>query len=335
VPHSWQQPGGRRVLPDSHSLSEHPAGTTRRLGGRSARLYYDLMRLSRGPAAAVVASIALLHVHPALATDKLACVSQAEEGQRLRKERKLVAAHDRFLACSTADCPEIVTADCTRWLGEVERGLASVIVKAEDARRQPLTDVRVLLDGSLLTERPTSTPILVDPGVHVVRYERDESPPLEEHIELSEGERGRVLYAQFPDVAAASQTPPQPNGARPVRESAPAPADPAEASQSEPGLPTSFWVLGGLAVVGASSFAAFGLWGQNDEANLMHECAPYCSQSQVAPPRTKYIIADVSLAIAILAAGGALWVAIANQNSTAHVQAGTQHLSFDPTGLRW
>jgi hypothetical protein len=281
-----------------------------------------------------VAVIGLLASRPALAADKLACVSQAEEGQRLRKERKLVAAHDRFLACSTADCPEVVTADCTRWLGEVERSLASVIVKAEDAHRQPLSDVRVFLDGSLLTDRSTSTPILVDPGVHLVRYERDGSAPLEEHIELSEAERGRVLYAQFPDDAA-SQTSPQPVGPRPAREPAPAPADPVESSPSEPGLPPSWWVVGGVGAAGAASFAVFGLWGQSDQTTLTHQCAPYCSQSQVAPVRTKFIVADVSLAVAILSLGGALWIGLVEQGSSAHVHAGSQHVSYDAAGLHW
>jgi hypothetical protein len=292
------------------------------------------MRLSRTPAAAVVAWIALLYPRNAVATDKLACVSQAEEGQRLRKERRLVAAHDRFLACSTADCPEVVTADCTRWLGEVERSLASVIVKAEDTHRQPLADVRVLLDGSLLTDRPTSTPILVDPGVHVVRYERDASPPLEEHIELSEGERGRVLYAQFPDETAPLQTPPPPPGPRPVREPA-SPSDPVESAPGEPGLPPSFWLLGGIGVASAASFAVFGLWGQNDQATLRPQCAPYCTPSQVAPIRTKFIIADVSLAVAILSVGGALWIALVEQGSSAHGHGSTPRVSYDAAGLQW
>src|SRR5882672_2346055 len=80
---------------------------------------------------------------PAFAIDKVACVDAAEAGQRLRKEGQLVAARDRLVVCASPECPEVVSQDCTGWLGLVQRSLASVIVKAFGVRGEPLSDVGV------------------------------------------------------------------------------------------------------------------------------------------------------------------------------------------------
>src|SRR5512142_876256 len=71
-------------------------------------------------------------VQPAHAGDKAACAAAAEVGQRLFKSHKLVAAREQLLACSSKECPDVISQDCTQWLGEVERSVASVVLKPID-----------------------------------------------------------------------------------------------------------------------------------------------------------------------------------------------------------
>ena len=65
-------------------------------------------------------------------------------------------------------------------------------------------------------------------------------------------------------------------------------------------------MLGGVAAAGAISFAVFGIMGRN-----VQSCAPNCAQSQVNDLRRDYVIADVSWITGLVAAGFALYFALA------------------------
>jgi hypothetical protein len=225
---------------------------------------------------------------PALAIEKAACVTAADEGQRLRKNHKLVEARAQFLVCASGDCPTVVSQDCVQWLGSVERSLASVVVRAHDSSGTELADVRVLVDGTLLTEHPTTTPIEVDPGPHVVRYEAKGFEPVEEQIVLAEGDRGHMLGGELH----------------------PSPAVQPPATARGGGIPVVAWALGGLSVVGVGSFVTFAAMGQSEQNSLRSTCAPYCSPSQIAPLQTKFTVANVSLVVGAVALGAGVTIAL-------------------------
>jgi hypothetical protein len=231
------------------------------------------------------------------AIDKTACVVAADNGQRLRKNHKLVASRAEFLVCAQAECPGIVSQDCVQWLGSVERSLASVIVRAHDTRGTEVADLRVSLDGSLLTAHPTTAPIEVDPGEHVVLYEGRGFLPVTERITLREGEREHVLSVELLEQAPSTPA-----------------APPSEPQPTEAGgrIPIMAWALGGVGVVGIGSFVAFGLAGQSQQADLRDSCAPTCTHSQVSPVQTKFAVANVSLAIGVVALGAGVVLAIVN-----------------------
>src|SRR5215472_11973757 len=97
-------------------------------------------RIRRALCALVAASVTTWSL-PAGAVDKAACVDAAETGQRLRKEGRLISARDSLLVCASPECPEVVSQDCTGWLGEVQRRLGSVVVRARDPHGETLSDV--------------------------------------------------------------------------------------------------------------------------------------------------------------------------------------------------
>jgi hypothetical protein len=55
-------------------------------------------------------------------------------------------------------------------------------------------------------------------------------------------------------------------------------------------------------VAGVAGFAAFGISGQQKKKGLESSCRPVCSDSQIQPVRTQFLLADVSLGIAIVSA---------------------------------
>ena len=68
--------------------------------------------------------------------------------------------------------------------------------------------------------------------------------------------------------------------------------------------------LAGLGVVALGSFAVFGLQGRADAADLRAGCGATasCTDDQVGAVRSKYLIADISLGVGIVALGAATLV---------------------------
>jgi hypothetical protein len=265
---------------------------------------------TRAALCTLIATSSLAWTGPTLAIEKVACVEAAEAGQRLRKQGQLVEARERLLVCASPDCPDVVSQDCTGWLGEVQRSLSSVSVKAHTPRGEPLSDVAVFLDGVERPERAPTAMIDVDPGDHVLRCERAGFKPAELRARLSEGERGREIECQL--VPLAQPTPEDARG----RVDADLFKAPPEAPASRGGaLPWGVWPLGGLGVVGVAGFASFGLLGQAQQNALLNgpagtRCAPYCTPGEVEPVRTKFLIADVSLGVGLAALTAAAIVAL-------------------------
>jgi hypothetical protein len=254
---------------------------------------------------------------PAGAVDKAACVDAAEAGQRLRKEGRLISARDSLLVCASPECPEIVSKDCTGWLGEVQRRLASVVVRARDTHGEPLGDVVVSLDGATLTERAPTAAIELDPGDHVFRCERAGFEVAQQHARLAEGERGREVVCEMKSLAPPATT---------LTETASPVEGPGSMAPHPASIPWTVWALGGLGVAGLGGFAVFGLWGRNDENNAARPqpagCKPDCTADQVDPIRTKYIVADVSLAVGLVALGAAALIGVIHASASSPQASG-------------
>jgi len=202
---------------------------------------------------------------------KAACVDQHQAAQVLRRERQLIAARGALRACSGAACPSAVRADCIQWLDEVGRSLPSLVVTAS-AGGIDLVDVRVFLDGQLVTARLTGAAFEVDPGPHHLRVESPPWPPVERTILVSEGIKERAIDADL------------------------APAPPPREVRTPPVLD---YILGGVALAGFSAFAALGISALYDRQQLQQSCAPFCPQDEVSPVRMKLILADTALGVAV------------------------------------
>jgi hypothetical protein len=219
---------------------------------------------------------------------KRACVNQHAQAQVLQKESKLLEARQALIACSQEECPVAVRSDCAVWLNQVTSGIPSLVIRAT-VGGVDTQEVRVLVDGELLRPVLDGRAIELNPGLHSLRCEAVGEKPQQQQVLLAQGERNRFVAVAFrpPQPAQPSVTTPMSATEPPRKTYRP--------------IPVLDYVLGGLVVVSAGSFAGFGLWGLDQRKDLQNSCQPTCKESQIHPIRTKFLIADISLAVAAAA----------------------------------
>jgi hypothetical protein len=248
--------------------------------------------------------------------DVASCAQASESAQSLRDEGRLKAARALFLECAAVECPGVVRSDCSRWLGEVDTRLPSVVFRVNDATGKEVTAVRIFFDNALLTERADGRSVTVDPGEHVLRFEAAEGKS-EIRLVLHEGERARLLTTTLEGAPGAQPplapvTPPAPT-APPNRQGQEAelPSGSGSASGSGPppttrSIPTSVLVLGGVSVVGLVGFTYLWFSAVGEAKDLRDECAKGCTNPSAASIRRKAAFADVSLGVGVAAAVAAV-----------------------------
>jgi hypothetical protein len=265
---------------------------------------------------------------PAHAFDKTTCAVAYENAQQLRLKLKLRRAREQLLICGHSSCPNVVTKDCNAWLEQVEAELTSVAFRVHDARGQDLTNVRVSMDGEHLRDKIDGTPSMVDPGMHVFRFEADGFAISEVRQMLRKGDRDRILdlaLRPLPDETPF-RTMPEPeradSGSAAVRAGvraedkpppdtkAPVEAPMAASLDQRSGPPTGSYVAAGVGIVALSSFIYFGLNASSEASDLRRECKPNCPVDRVDDVRSKLVVANVSLGVGVAALGvaGVLWL---------------------------
>lgn len=82
------------------------------------------------------------------------------------------------------------------------------------------------------------------------------------------------------------------------------------------------YVLGGVGMLGLAGFGFFGLTGLSEESDL-DQCKPSCASNDVDAVRTRYLAADISLAVGVLAVGGASYFYFARSSGSPDQDRGT------------
>jgi hypothetical protein len=125
------------------------------------------------------------------------CINANDVAQTARQEGKLRETKKQLLVCVSKSCPGPVRDDCTERLDEVDKAMPTVVFAASDARGNDLSDVRVSVDGEALAESLDGTPVAVDPGGHVFRFEASNGGIATKKIVLREAEKGRRVSIVF------------------------------------------------------------------------------------------------------------------------------------------
>lgn len=241
----------------------------------------------------VAAALAALTAASALPGDaraddlKKQCVDAYTQAQVLRKDRRWQSAMVELEVCAQAKCPLVVRRDCSEWKKEITAKMPTVIFVVRDASGELAKGVRVLVDGKVLREDIDETPVNMDPGEHVLRYEQKGAEPIEQSVQIREGDKERRLSVAFAAIEAPPPPPPPP-----------------------PKPPVAAYVLGGVGVAGLVTFTALGVVGKNERDDLASTCAPGCPEDAVSSIRTKLLVADISLAVGVASLGVATFLVI-------------------------
>ena len=218
---------------------------------------------------------------PAAADDRVqACIGEHVEAQLLRKQGRWIEARDRLLECSLPTCPELVREECAALTREIDSGLPSIILRALDTNGRPSVEPVVSIDGSAELIPIDGRPVSLDPGEHRIRFEHPDGGAREVTLVLAEFEHDRTVLADFRSI------------------------DDRAGSSSEPRWPkTVMLVSGGVAAAALGSFTLFALSGRSVQ-NSLERCQPNCdNQAEIDRMRSRYLIADVSLGVALVSLG--------------------------------
>ncbi len=226
------------------------------------------------------------------------CVAASGAGQEQRQKGALFAARRELEVCADRSCPAVVQADCLRWLDEVLVAMPTVTIAARlDGVDQPVA--RVLLDGQPWLQELTGRPVELDPGEHVVTVFVG-AQTLEQRLVIHLGEKNRLIVFQLARLTAPKVEPSPP----------PVPPPAVGGTAGGRGFPVVPSVFSGAAVAGAALFTGFGLSGRAALDRLVKSpCAATkaCDPASVADVQRRFLVADVSLGVAVAAALVAGW----------------------------
>ena len=240
----------------------------------------------------------------ARADDREQCAAAADQAQQLRDEGKYRRAREQLLICARDLCPAPIKRDCLDWLTQLETIAPTIVLAAKEGTKD-LSDVKVYVDGALVTERLDGRPLQMDLGKHAFKFEYAGQTKEEDFI-IGAGQKNRSLSVVFAPAAAATPVAPP--------------------SKEGGGSLVPAIVLAGVGVVALGSFAVFGLGGKSDVADLQ-SCKGHCDSGAVDKARTKLIVADISLGIGIVALGVATYLFVTRPKVDAEVKTGKTGLA--------
>ena len=247
----------------------------------------------------------------ARADERESCATAADQAQQSRDEGKYRRAREAMLTCARDVCPAPIKRDCLEWLTQLESIAPTIVLTAKEGTKD-LSDVKVYVDGMLVTDKLDGKPIQMDLGKHKFRFDYA-GQSKEEDVIIGAGQKNRNVAAVFEAAGAAPVIVP-PSAKEP-------------AGSLVPGF-----IVGGIGVVALGSFAFFGLSGKGEVADLQG-CKGHCAQDDVDKARTKLVIADISLGVGIVALGVATYMFVTRPKVEGDVKAAHAHAHASPGKL--
>lgn len=229
----------------------------------------------------------------AAADDKQVCLGASEKAQQLRNAGKLVDAREQLALCSKRQCPKLVRQDCTQWMSDLLAAQPSVVPAAKDRTGRDIVDVKVSVDGKLVTETLDGKALVVDPGVHRMHFETSGAPARDETVVVKPGEKNRIVTVTFATGDDGATGPDDPRTGR----------DGQGGARSTSSPPIAAYVIGGLGIAALGTALFIQLGASSDANELRDTCAPRCNQSDVDDIEQRYTIAAVTAGV-----GGAMLV---------------------------
>jgi hypothetical protein len=254
-------------------------------------------RISALSALAAFATLAMTTSALAQTTPKQ-CEQSYDLAQRDHAAHKHLAARDEARACTAFECNAAISAECMKLYELIQSELPSLVFSAHDPDGKELFDVQVTLDGKPALANLDGSAFELDPGIHTVRFEAKNQPPVETTLAARIGDHNRLV-----DVTIG-QPKPKPAAPPPV---APAPISPPSVEKHS-GPPAVAYVLAGGGVVALGIFGYLQLRAHGDYNDLVDTCKPTrtCDPASVDAVRSKVQLSYIPLGIGIAAIGTAV-----------------------------
>jgi hypothetical protein len=270
------------------------------------------------------------------------CIEANTKAQSLRRAGKLRDAREQLLLCGSPSCPKMVKDDCAQRMDEVDRVMPTVVFQAKDAQGHDLSNVRVMIDGVLLTDKLVGVALQVDVGDHEVAFSADGYRPYTQHFIIVEGQKDRRENITLTSTAPVLVIPPPPPPIQPINTARPPPPpppviytppiDPAvvEARRSRRTTGILLTVFGGLSLGGTIAFAVLG-----GQQNATIQAGGFATASDISSADTAGVAYNVGMGITL--AGGLVLLAIGLPLTLVSLGDGTPaksaRLDIGPRGL--
>lgn len=113
-------------------------------------------------------------------------------------ESKLLRARESLRTCLRSNCKSWMVSDCSKWLGEVETRIPTVVFVAKDSGGHDLTAIRVTKpDGTAIVESLDGRAVELEPGPHDFVFVGPDGTHVEHHALVREGEKAQAVAATF------------------------------------------------------------------------------------------------------------------------------------------
>jgi hypothetical protein len=248
------------------------------------------------------------------------CNSALVRGQELTRDLKFLEARAEYPKCVRDVCDPSLRSVCANFLAELATKIPSLRIDVRDEGGTALTDVHVYVDTVQVPN--VAAPVDVNPGRHVVRVEAARYVTREIVVLVKEGERSRAIEIVLQrDGFYFSPRAEEPRDGRDAN---------ATVQTVHSPLPASVYVFGAASALALGSFGFFALEGKSTERGLRQTCPSGPCDS--AAMRREYLVADISLGVALVAAGVATWIALthdraATTNAAHSLRGETRHAS--------
>jgi hypothetical protein len=237
-----------------------------------------------------------------------------ERAESLRNENHFRKARETLLECVNAQCGGDVRRRCAATLQKLDAVTPSIVVRAEDPTGDDVTDVSVSMDDERLVDSLDGMAIAVDPGEHRLVFNRAGHTPVVQTINIAQGQKFRAI-----DVVIGSE----PKLALP-------PVTVAAPSSGSSDRLVASGTLIGVGVLGVASFTWLGMRARAGE-KILERCDPACSRGRVDSVEKRYLLANVSAGVGVVALGAATYLLLSGPSSYAIADRGLA-VDADATG---
>jgi hypothetical protein len=222
------------------------------------------------------------------------CLSAYDDFQDRRDKGDLLGARAALGQCGASECPAVIQRDCIESLKELVARIPTIIPVARDEQKHDLVDVEVTVEGKVTKRSLDGREIEINPGLHRLRFTSAGRRPAEIDVLVREREKGRPVEVQLEPVTPPAEP-------RPSPEAVPAPAKKAAS------VPLATYVLGGIGVAALGTASGFGLAGFSARADA-DRCKPNCTERDVDTVNQRFLAADISLGVGLIALAAAAWI---------------------------